>query len=104
MTAADVTRVLGVQQVPDALHRHHGNRGVYYRTFEVEAFLFARRGRLWTVDRRDGTFQMLSETLLIAFPNFFHPGRAVFLPLVQPVCISQIADFLSGGGGNAVSL
>src|SRR5437016_7408652 len=42
---------------------------------------------------------MLSETLLIMFRNFFHPDRAVFPLLVQPIRISHIADFLSGGGG-----
>jgi len=99
MTAAEVVRALGVQQVPNALLRHRDDRGVYYRTFEVEAFLLARRGRLWTVDRRDGTFQTLSETLLITFRDFFNPQRGPFCLLVQPVRISQIADFLSGGGG-----
>ena len=49
------------------------------------------------VNRRDGTFQMLSETLLITFRNFFHPGWVVFPLLVQPIRISHIADFLSGG-------
>ena len=51
------------------------------------------------VDRRDGSFQLLSETLLITFRSFFHPGRVVFPLLVQPIRISHIADFLSGGGG-----
>src|SRR5687767_1992760 len=41
MTVADVARALGVQQVPDALPRHHDDRGVYYRAFEVEAFFGA---------------------------------------------------------------
>jgi hypothetical protein len=98
MTADEVVRALG-QQVPNALLRHHDDCGVYYRTFEIEALLLARRGRLWTVDRRDGTFQTLSETLLITFCDFFNPQRRPFRLLVQPVGISQIADFLSGGGG-----
>ena len=100
MTIAEVTRALGAKTVPRPLPRHHDRQGVYYRAFEVEAFLQSLRvSPLWTVDRRDGTFQMLSETLLIAFRNSFHPGRAVFPLLVQPVFISHIADFLSGGGG-----
>lgn len=99
MTVAEAARALGVQRVPNALTRHHDDRGAYYRAFEVEAFLLSRRGQLWTVNRRDGTFQMLSETLLIAFPNFFHRHRATLLQLVQPFVISHIADFLSGGGG-----
>ena len=100
MTTAEVTHALGVKQPPGVLPRHHDHQGVYYRTFEVEAFLRSLRvSPLWTVDRRDGSFQMLSETLLIAFRNSFHPGRAVYPLLVQPIFISHIADFLSGGGG-----
>jgi len=100
MTTAEVTLALGTKEVPKPLPRHHDHEGVYYRAFEVEAFLQSLRlSPPWTLDRRDGTFQMLSETLLIAFRNSFHPGRAVFSLLMQPVVISQIADFLSGGGG-----
>jgi hypothetical protein len=99
MTSTDVARVLGVQQLPRALPRHRDEQGVYYRASEVEGFLRSRRGQLWTVDRRDGTFQMLSETLLITFRNFFHPEWTVCPLFVQPMRISQIADFLSGGGG-----
>jgi hypothetical protein len=100
MTTAEVAHALGVKQPPSVLPRHHDHQSVYYRTFEVEAFLRSLRvSPLWTVDRRDGSFQMLSETLLIAFRNSFHPGRAVYPLLVQPIFISHIADFLSGGGG-----
>ena len=102
MTTAEVTLALGTKEVPKPLPRHHDHEGVYYRAFEVEAFLQSLRvSPAWTVDRRDDTFQMLSETLLIAFRNSFHPGRAVFPLLVQPIFISQIADFLAGGGGTA---
>ena len=102
MTTAEVTLALGTKEVPKPLPRHHNHEGVYYRAFEVEAFLQSLRvSPAWTVDRRDDTFQMLSETLLIAFRNSFHPGRAVFPLLVQPIFISQIADFLAGGGGTA---
>jgi hypothetical protein len=102
MTAIEVTQALGSRIVPRRLPRHHDHEGVYYRAFEVEAFIQSLRlSPLWTVDRRDGTFQMLSETLLIVFRNSFHPGKAVFPLLVQPVFISHIADFLSGGGGTA---
>ncbi len=95
-----MTLALGTKKVPSLLPRHHDREGVYYRAFEVEAFLQSRRGSpLWTLDRRDGTFQMLSETLLIVFRNTFHPGRAVIPLVVQPVFVSQIADFLSGSGG-----
>jgi hypothetical protein len=39
---------------------------------------------------------MLSQTLLIAFQNSFHPGRPVIPLLVRPLAIQNIADFLSG--------
>jgi hypothetical protein len=88
MTTAEVTLALGAKIAPRPLPRHHDHEGVYYRAFEVEAFLQSLRvSPLWTVDRRDGTFQMLSETLLIAFRNSFHPGKAVFPLRVQPVFI-----------------
>jgi hypothetical protein len=100
MTTVEVALALGTKEVPGPLPRHVDRQGIYYRAFEVEAFLQSLRlSPPWTLDRRDGTFQMLSETLLIAFRNSFHPGRAVFPLLMQPVVISQIADFLSGGGG-----
>lgn len=102
MTTAQVTRALGTKEVPQPVPRHHDHEGAYYRAFEAEAFLQSLKvSPSWTVDRRDGTFQTLSETLLIAFRNSFHPSRAVFPLLVQPVFISHIADFLSGGGGTA---
>jgi len=99
MTSADVARVLGMKKAPKALPRHYNHRGIYYRAFEVEAFLRSYRAPQWTVNRRNGTFQMLSETLLITFRNSFHPGRSVSPLLVQPFVISHIADFLSTSGG-----
>lgn len=72
----------------------------YCSRADVEAFLLKKRvNRLWTVDRRDGTYQMLSETLLIAFRNFLHPTRATNRLLVQPVTASQFNSFLSGDKG-----
>jgi hypothetical protein len=99
MTAGEVERALGVKQLPKILPRHWDHHVAYYRAFEVEGFLRSLRVPLWTVNRRDGTFQTLSETLLITFRNAFHPGRAIFPLLVQPMRISHIADFLAGGGG-----
>jgi hypothetical protein len=99
MTSAEVALALGLKQAPKALSRHRDRRGVYFRAFEVEAFLLSLRTPLWTVDRRNGTFQMLSETLLIAFRNAFLPGQAVCPLLVQPVVINNLANFLSGSTG-----
>lgn len=101
MTSAEVALALGLRQAPKALPRHRDRRGVYFQASEVEAFLLSLRTPLWTVDRRNGTFQMLSDTLLIAFRNALLPGQAVCPLLVQPVVISNLANFLSGGTGVA---
>lgn len=85
MTVAEVARALGVQQVPDALRRHHDERGVYYRTFEVEAFLLARRGRAvdgestrWHVSDVVGDLAHYVPQLLPSSPRSLSPvGAAV---------------------------
>ena len=99
MTSAEVARALGVKGIRNAIPRHRDSHGVYFRVFEVEKLLLSERAPLWAVNRRDGTLQTLSQTLLIAFRNYFHPERAVPPLLVQPLVIQNIADFLSGGGG-----
>ena len=103
MTSLEVARALGmkhgkcVYRIPgNRLPRHQDSQGSFYRAFEVEEYLKTLRvKRLWTLDRRDGTHQMLSETLLIAFRNFFHPGRGACPLVIEPVLIQQISDFLS---------
>ncbi|MFQ5433602.1 MAG: hypothetical protein ACE5FD_01885 [Anaerolineae bacterium] len=78
--------------------RYRGSGYHYYcLTADVEAYLFKKRvKRLWTVDKRDGTYQMLSETLFIAFRNFLHKGRAANRLLVQPITAGQFNNFLNG--------
>ena len=105
MTRREVARVLGCNHLSvftiarDKLIRHQDSKGIYYRAFEVEAYLRNLRVRqLWTVDRRDGTRQKLSETLFIAFRNFFHATRSACPLLVEPVLLSQIADFVTCRG------
>ena len=57
----------------------------YYIAAEVERYLLSLRvEKLWTIDRRDGTHQMLSESLFIAPRNFFC-YRAT-LPLLMSIC------------------
>ena len=69
----------------------------YYVAAELEAYLLSERvERLWTLDRKDGTYQLLSETLIIAFKNFFHSEKATNPLLVEPVSHAQISDFISG--------
>jgi hypothetical protein len=106
MPPDEVVRALGmksrdcVQNIPpNRLPRHQDERGFFYRAYEVEAYLRSLRvTRLWTVDRRNGTHQMLSESLLIAFRFFFHSERSTYPLLVEPLVIQQISDFLSPRG------
>lgn len=104
MSPDNVAQALGMKSrgcvlriPPNRLPRHQDDRGFFYRAYEVEAYLRSLRvKRLWTVDRHNGTHQMLSETLLIAFRFFFHHDRSTCPLLVEPVVIQQISDFLSG--------
>lgn len=105
MTRREVARVLGCNHLSvftiarDKLIRHRDSNGIYYRAFEVEAYLRNLRVKqLWTVDRRDGTRQKLSESLFVAFRNFFHATRSACPLLVEPVLLSQIADFVTCRG------
>jgi integrase len=69
----------------------------YYVAAEIEAYLRSERvERLWTLDRKDGTYQLLSESLLIIFKNFFHTEKATNPLLVEPVGHAHIASFISG--------
>jgi len=69
----------------------------YFVAKEIEAYLHSERvERLWTLDRKDGTYQMLSETLIIVFKNFFHAEKATNPLLVEPVNHAQISAFMSG--------
>ncbi len=102
MTPVEAALALGILEpsiyaVPPArLPRHQHEGGFFYRAFEVEAYLLSLRAkRLWTVNRRDGTYQMLSETLLIVPRNFFGSHRHAHPLLVEPVAIRQFSDFLS---------
>lgn len=69
----------------------------YYVAAEIESYLRSERvERLWTLDRKDGTYQLLSESLLIIFKNFLHADKATNPLLVEPVNHAQIATFISG--------
>jgi hypothetical protein len=99
----EVAKVLGVRRlyhIPSSELPRHGEKWKsFYRAHEVEAYLLSKRvERLWTLDRRDGSYQMLSETLLIAFGNGFHSdsGCLVNPLLVEPMAYHHLADFLTG--------
>ena len=99
MSAAEVSKAVGLLCLPSRIPRHSDGRGTFYRASEVEKYLLSLLvARLWTVDKRDGTFQMFSETLLVTFRHFFHPYHADSPLLVEPVVIQDISDFLSGRG------
>ena len=99
MSAAEVSKEIGLLRPPSQIPRQSGGTGGFYRVSEVEKYLLSLRvARLWTIDRRDGSFQMLSETLLVTFRHFFHPYHADCPLLVEPVVIQDISDFLSGRG------
>lgn len=102
MTRREVARALGCDHMSvftigqDKLIRHRDSNGIYYRAFEVEAYLRNLRvQQLWTIDRRDGTQQKLSESLFIAFRSFFHTTRSACQLLVEPVLLSQVAHFIA---------
>ena len=68
-----------------------------YRASDVAAYLFSLRvSDLWMVDRRDGTKQMLSESLFVVFRNFKHKQRQMNPSLVEPLTEQTINDFLGG--------
>lgn len=105
---ADLAEILGLSSKDslshisrDQLPRYQDTQAYFYRVFEVEAYLLSRRvGQLWTKDRRDGTYQMLSETLLIAPRNFFHAQKGTIPLLIEPINIQHISDFIGGRLGS----
>ena len=99
-----IARLFGFAHSPKSIPLRRDRKGSFCRAFDVEAYLMRLRPvRLWTVDRRDGTFQMLSQSLFVVFRNFFHPGRTTCRLLVEPVVNAQLSDFLSHReGGRSV--
>ena len=82
----------------DLLPRHRDTQGLFYRASEVEAYLRSLRvEHLWTLDRKDGSYQFLSETLLITFRHFFHAYKNTNRLLVEPLDIHYISAFLAPG-------
>lgn len=99
MSAAEVSNVVGFLSPPRQIPHHSDGNDIFYRAWEVEKYLLSLRvALLWTVNKRDGSFQMLSETLLVTFRHFFHPHHRDCPLLVEPVVIQDISDFLSGRG------
>lgn len=97
----ELTFIMGVQN-RDSLYRmrclprRRDEAGYYYIAAEVEQALMARRAkRLWSIKTGPATYQMLSETLLIAYKNFFHSQKATLPLFVEMIRPRQINEFLS---------
>jgi integrase len=70
-----------------------------YRIGDVAKYLLAwRADPLWTMQTGPTTYQMLSETLLLAYRNFFHSRKATYPLLVEPLVCNHFRDFLAGRG------
>lgn len=83
------------QQLP---YRVAGQRFLY-RVGDVEKHLLAwRTDPLWTMQTGPTTYQMLSDTLLLAYRNFFHSRKATYSLLVEPLVYNHFKDFLAGRG------
>jgi hypothetical protein len=112
VSPAEAAQMIGLKQgqllyesTCKELKRHRDGDSSFYRVAEIEAYLLSRRvERLWTLDRRDGTYQMLSESLFIVSRYFFHSGRNDCPLLIDPVTEQHISDFISGGKGRASSV
>ncbi|MCA9945188.1 MAG: hypothetical protein KC449_17000 [Anaerolineales bacterium] len=75
-------------------HEYQGGKCVI-RAQDLADYLYRKRRQfLWTVNRKDGTYQMLSETLLIAPRHFFRRGSGNVSLLIDPVVNQQVNDFL----------
>lgn len=100
-TALGIAQKGAYQIAADKLPKHKDERGVFYRVSEVEIYLRSQRvERLWTLDRKNGSYQMLSETLLI-MPKYFLGSYYKTIPLlVEPIRFTHLSDFLSRIGKN----
>lgn len=79
-------------------HEYQGRKRLI-RAQDLADYLYRqRRPFLWTVDRKDGTYQMLSETLFIAPRHFFRHGKGNIHLLIDPVVSQQVNDFLRSRG------
>jgi hypothetical protein len=107
LSRQQVSQILGkplcsLYEIPvDQLPRHKDKRQPFYRTFEVEAYLLSQRvDPLWTLDRKNGTYQMLSETLLI-IPKYFLGSYFKTVPLlVEPMRFIHLSNFIARTGRN----
>ncbi|MGI8467809.1 MAG: hypothetical protein ACR2N3_05085 [Pyrinomonadaceae bacterium] len=105
LTARETATLLGLTKTENlnkALKKYgRFENGTYlYSISIISNYLFKRRiENLWTLDRNNGTFQSLSETLLIAPQNFFHATSGVISLLIRPLNVGFVTDFITGKKG-----
>ena len=108
LTKSEVLALLGhiknTSPVRDPLHLlplQNSCQNSYYYVKDFEAYLLSRRvPHLYTVQHDDGTFQMLSESLLILFSNQTRCWQTKpCLLLVEPLKATAIATYLSRRDG-----
>jgi integrase len=85
----------------ERLPRYGREKAYYFVASEFERYLRGRRVKyLWTLDKGDGSYQMLSESLFVIFQNFFFPRGGHVTLLAEPLRRSHINSFLSSHGLN----
>jgi len=84
------------QQLKALPHRVAGNEYLF-RVSDLEKHLLKWRiVPLWTVRTGPTSVQRLSETLFLAYRNFFHRTKATWSLLVEPFTIQVLNTFLGG--------
>lgn len=108
----ELAEILGFQHresvwnlVRRGLPRHKRRRiglgyGYDFIIGEVESYLLQLKvDPFWTLDRQDGSKQLLSETLLIIPRNFYKSYTNPMRLLVEPVTLGHVQQFLAGRSG-----
>lgn len=107
MKTTDIQHILGMPRSGqvhntisrERLPRYGRAKAYYFIAAEFERYLQGRRVKyLWTVDRGDGSYQMLSESLFVIFQNFFFPRGGHVSLLAEPLRKNHINSFLSSHG------
>ncbi len=107
MKTRDIQQILGMPRsdqvhnsiARERLPRYGRAKAYYFLVAEFETYVRSRRVKhLWTVNKGDGSYQMLSESLFVIFQNFFFPRGGHVCLLVEPMRKGHINSFLSSHG------
>lgn len=107
MKTNDIQHIMGMPRsdnvhnsiARERLPRYGRAKAYYFLVSEFETYLRSRRVKhLWTVNKGDGSYQMLSESLFVIFQNFFFPRGGHICLLVEPMRKGHINNFLSSHG------